>query len=702
MQEEMASKEKAGSRWSRSVQFIKTDAMDMFFAIAILLNSIVLGVDIEVSLRRGGDSGTIVFWISFGFIVLFVIELLWRVLADGCRFFCTVWGIFDTAIILTSIVEYGSFFIWGSESPIGAVSVMRILRLLRIARIVRILHICPELSMLISGLAASMKAVFWVFSFLLVFMYICALICTMELGTSKDDEMRQYFGSVGSSFYTHFMVLTLEGYPDIVKAAGRLSWFWYFYFVTFIIFSSVVLMNVVTGIVCESVVSTARNEELESHVYEEESRKFQEVLTEFLISEGFSLHDEITFEQFQCIIQKKGVREALNTLEICLEVDDKTLFQILDEDGNTKLSFDELFSSLLRLRGSKHTLHSLLVQDDLIRGGQQIMHQLCDLENDLQIGSKTLCNTVRERFESRVSEAIRQCRKPTGRRRECPESQRKRRHRPKMLDENVDQSDAAMARQFLDDPIHSSEPPADLQEQGAVMDAIPNEARMRSGSAAIAENMEAAQMKQAMTSESSQQQRVLRMIEVAERTNTEAKAVLRKLREDFAASQSRVRELEERLQNKLAAMDKTLLIPSQPRREGVVVEAQDADHPAFPAPKANPVEKDSEHVDDPSTTLSTLLPPTPSGAAAGPPARQRARMEMRRRLEARLAQATGVTVERAQPPEDFQQKARSPRPQGSWSLPAPAIGDQRVFRTAARAAISGKSSDSEGIVQAVP
>merc|ERR1719230_466717 len=112
---------------------------------------------------------------------------------------------------------------------------MRVFRLLRIARIARLLHVCPELLLLVNGLAASLQAVFWVCLLLVVVIYVCSLFTAMQLGTDMSNEtLRYYFGSVQSSFFSHFMLLTLEGYPDIARAAGEpvsSNWYWYLYIV---------------------------------------------------------------------------------------------------------------------------------------------------------------------------------------------------------------------------------------------------------------------------------------------------------------------------------------------------------------------------------------------------------------------------------------------------------------------------------------
>eukprot|EP00929_Paragymnodinium_shiwhaense_P060538 TRINITY_DN30221_c0_g1_i1.p1 TRINITY_DN30221_c0_g1~~TRINITY_DN30221_c0_g1_i1.p1 ORF type:complete len:778 (+),score=137.60 TRINITY_DN30221_c0_g1_i1:121-2454(+) len=390
----------------KRIPWIKTDAAESIFGSLILINAIVLGFDVEASLQGEGES-SFLFWLQLGFVIIFIGELALRIIADGAKFLYNAAGIFDAVIVLSSVSEYVLLALGsdsGGDSPLSAVSVMRIFRLLRIARIVRVLQIFPELTLLIHGLAASAQAVFWVFCLLIVFMYMGALICASELGHTKNEELNAFFGTVGASFYTHFMIVTLEGYPEVARVAGAVSPLWYVYIVCFILFSSMVLMNLVTGIVCESVVANAKDEEVASHVYEAESAKFREVLQEIVTSLGYSSEQDINFTEFRAIFRHPDVREALNTVDICLEIDEQDLFEIIDEDGSGSVSFYELFCGFLRLRGSKDMLHSLLVQCDLSRHGQVIRKEMHEVEGNIGSYATSLVERLEGKMKQRINE----------------------------------------------------------------------------------------------------------------------------------------------------------------------------------------------------------------------------------------------------------------------------------------------------------
>ncbi|CAK0866567.1 unnamed protein product [Prorocentrum cordatum] len=505
--------------------WIKTDQADYLFAGLIVLNAIIIGIDIEVTIRSDdGKPSELLFWLQVLFLVAFMIEMGLRVRADGPAFFRTAAGAFDLAIILSSSAET-SVALGGSQAQLPAVGVMRIFRLLRICRIVRILHICPELSLLISGLAASVQAVFWVFLLLVVTMYVAALLTTMQLGQELSNEtLRYYFGGVGRSFFSHFMVLTLEGYPALARAAGEpvaKNWYWYLYFVGFIVFSNIIMMNLVTGIVCENVVATAKSDEHATHIYNEESRKFVEVLRALLHSRGIDASSQIMFDQgehaFLDIMADERVRELLNTFDVCLEIEDYQLFQILDEDGRGHLDSEQFVSSLLRLRGSKETMHSLLVQADIIRGGQRVMGQIKDSSHKIREYS----SKVSAALEEHVCTGLRAARQEV---------------------------EAAMLRQRPPSPPQStagrSTPPPLPPPHSPPPHCAGSSAGGHGGRPSALPPPGAPQLR---AEEAPDVLRVRAALAAAEAGASQAEAALERLQADLAASRARVRALEARL-----------------------------------------------------------------------------------------------------------------------------------------------------------
>jgi len=403
--------------------WIKTNRADLFFAIAIMLNAVVLGIEAESALQNGGEADAALFWIQLLFYLLFVVELFLRLKVDGMSFFSlrNKSGLFDVFIVSTSTLEYLVLLILGDASGLKVLSAMRMARLLRIVRISKVIRLVPDLWLLITSLICSLKAVFWMGVLLMVLMYIGCLICAMELGKpdctdctelsstatnsftccSEDSlVLLNSFGSLDRSFFTHFMVLTLEGYPDVARAAGKVSFIWYIYIVFFILVSSLVFINLVTGIIVENVLVNAKSlDEGHGKTRLEEELEFKELFMLACVDKGYKPDAEVHLEEFTQLVRCPIMREILDSIGVCLRIDSTELFLILDPGSHGKFTVAELGQQLLRLRDSKEHLQSLIVQGDLVYGHKKVLQHVGQTRHNVSSYSSELCTALDQQLQ---------------------------------------------------------------------------------------------------------------------------------------------------------------------------------------------------------------------------------------------------------------------------------------------------------------
>mmetsp|Transcript_112500 Transcript_112500/g.195209 ORF Transcript_112500/g.195209 Transcript_112500/m.195209 type:complete len:886 (-) Transcript_112500:92-2749(-) len=397
-----ASNEREPPHW------IKTEQADYVFTCIILANAVFMGVDIDVSLQNGGDSGPILFVLQLIFYLIFLVEIVVRIYIDGRVFFrWSNWlGLLDLSLVVAGTLDYLVAAISGVGFG-GLVNLIRFCRLLRIVRIVRVLHLCPELWLLVHSLASSTRFIAWAFMLLMVLLYVCCLICTMELA-DRSEELKEYFGSIDRSLFTHFMVLTLEGYPDVAEAAGKVSWIWYIYFVIFIVMSSILVINLVTGIIVEHVCSQSKSLNNDNDdPYASASfdlYHFRELFVDLYQAAGFAPEEEIGFEEFRRIFRSEAIRDGMNALEICLSVDESELFKILDHKGRGKFTVEEMIAGLLRLQGSKRFLQSVFSQGDVVSSSLKIKEKFASSEREVSKYSESICAALESKLSQHVSD----------------------------------------------------------------------------------------------------------------------------------------------------------------------------------------------------------------------------------------------------------------------------------------------------------
>merc|ERR1719487_11644 len=89
--------------------------------------------------------------------------------------------------------------------------------------------------------------------------------------------MDEWFGTVPASLFTLFQLMTLEGWNEIVRITMKTVGVWTgTFFVVFVMFTNLVLLNLVAGVILENVLTISRQEE-EKAVQKEERQKIDTI-----------------------------------------------------------------------------------------------------------------------------------------------------------------------------------------------------------------------------------------------------------------------------------------------------------------------------------------------------------------------------------------------------------------------------------------
>ncbi|QIR15659.1 ion transporter [Shewanella aestuarii] len=168
--------------------------------------------------------------------VFFSIELIIRYLAsDGAKaFFSKGWNIFDTIIVIGSLV------------PLGGSTIL-LARLLRIFRVLRLVSMVPELRMLINALLKAIPRMGYIALLMFVIFYIYGAVGSMLFADINDF----LWGDVSIAMLTLFRISTFESWTSIMyetMAVHPLSWL---YYLTFIFLTTFVFLNMMVGAVLD-------------------------------------------------------------------------------------------------------------------------------------------------------------------------------------------------------------------------------------------------------------------------------------------------------------------------------------------------------------------------------------------------------------------------------------------------------------------
>jgi voltage-gated sodium channel len=228
-------------------RLVESDAFTYFIAGVILLNAAVLGLETYDGIDR--DAGAALDLANDVFLAIFVVELLLRFASYGSRpqdFFRSGWNVFDLLVV-------GAAFVPGLSKN------STLLRLARLARVVRVVRLLPDVRVLMLAMARSIPPMLSLAVLAGLVLYVYAMVGWMIFG----DEDPERWGDIGQALLTMFVLLTLENFPDVLEDGMAIEpWSWVF-FVSFALLAAFILLNVLIGVVINSM-EEAREIELEN------------------------------------------------------------------------------------------------------------------------------------------------------------------------------------------------------------------------------------------------------------------------------------------------------------------------------------------------------------------------------------------------------------------------------------------------------
>ena len=209
-----------------------------FIVAVILLAGVVAGLETSPAMLE--RHGPLLLGLDKFILGVFVVEALLKMAAHGrqpWRYFGDGWNVFDFLIIMVCLLPVGGPF-------------ATVLRLARALRLLRLVSALPKLQLLVGALLKSLSAMGYVSLLLALLFYIYAVAGIQLFG--KTDPA--HFGSFGSAFFTLFRLVTLDNWADIFNLqlahvpAIKVA----IYFVTFIVFGTMIILNLFIGIIMNS------------------------------------------------------------------------------------------------------------------------------------------------------------------------------------------------------------------------------------------------------------------------------------------------------------------------------------------------------------------------------------------------------------------------------------------------------------------
>jgi len=219
-------------------QIVGAKAFHHAIVAVIALAGVVAGLETIPALMA--EHGALLYALDRLILGVFIVEALLKMAKHGrrpWRYFTDGWNVFDFLIIVICLLPVGG--------PFAAV-----FRLARALRLLRLVSALPKLQLLVGALLKSLSAMGYVSLLLALLFYIYA-VAGIHLFGAHDPKN---FGSLPAAFLSLFRLVTLDNWSDLfngqlphvpgIKVA--------IYFVTFIVFGTMIILNLFIGIIMNS------------------------------------------------------------------------------------------------------------------------------------------------------------------------------------------------------------------------------------------------------------------------------------------------------------------------------------------------------------------------------------------------------------------------------------------------------------------
>lgn len=226
---------KANELQQRFLTLRSNKAFEFFVISVIILSALVIGAKTYNIPQLALD---IFAMLDLAITLFFLAEIIVRMIAEGSlrRFFKGGWNIFDFIIVVASLV------------PVDDSEMALLGRLLRIFRLLRLVSIVPELRVLLSAFLTAIPRMGYVALLMFIVFYIYAAMGSMFFAGINPV----LWENISIAMLTLFRVATFEDWTDVMYETMDVYPFSWIFYITFIFIVAFVFLNMMIGIVLET------------------------------------------------------------------------------------------------------------------------------------------------------------------------------------------------------------------------------------------------------------------------------------------------------------------------------------------------------------------------------------------------------------------------------------------------------------------
>jgi membrane protein implicated in regulation of membrane protease activity len=258
----------------------------------------------------------------------------------------------------------------GAVLNLRTLRVIRLTRLVRVIRIIRIVQFVHALRSLVYSISCTLRSLVWSLVLLLVIIYVFAILFTLGVedviadssaqGELNDEDLiilKEYWGSLPSSMFTLWAAITNGmSWADVMLPLGSVGFLWALLFTLYIAFVMFAVLNVMTGVFCQSAIeSAARDRELSAPRRLADRRTFMQNARSFFNELDREGSGKLSFEDMEARFDEPKVKAWLDALDI--DTDDAwSFYKLIQQGSENEILLDEFVMGCVRLKGGARSI----------------------------------------------------------------------------------------------------------------------------------------------------------------------------------------------------------------------------------------------------------------------------------------------------------------------------------------------------------
>eukprot|EP00931_Biecheleriopsis_adriatica_P021401 TRINITY_DN1399_c0_g1_i1.p1 TRINITY_DN1399_c0_g1~~TRINITY_DN1399_c0_g1_i1.p1 ORF type:complete len:676 (+),score=167.70 TRINITY_DN1399_c0_g1_i1:67-2094(+) len=321
--------------------------------------------------------------VEFTFTGLFTVELILRMIPEGCTFWVGPewqWNVFDAVLVISMITD--TVLVLAGEN-ITYIRILRIVRALRSFRMMRVLRFFRELRVMVLSTMNSLAPLMWAMLFLALTISVFSVLFLQGVTSfirdanspmTSIEAMEEYYASFPMAFFSLFMAITGgDDWKNIVWPLLDISPVYGFLFMIYISLMVVGVLNIITGIFVESATELSRlDRDLVTQAEQDRIISYIKELLKLFNELDTDKSGTISLHEFEAYAARSDIQAFFSVLELDVSKAAQ-VFRLLDVDGSNEIEVDEFVMGCMRLKGLAKgvDMESLMLESKKLMNRQQ-------------------------------------------------------------------------------------------------------------------------------------------------------------------------------------------------------------------------------------------------------------------------------------------------------------------------------------------